>query len=234
MTGGADTSEGPTSKRPRSRWTRGLAIVGATALVLAAAPTSAQRPKPERLLKETRADGSLVLDESGLTRGFEQIKRMLRAVDVEDIGGAKVEVHAGRLPEMGVDYDSFRRLADGPGTGMIEFQTVSPIKLRTETGLRFGELAVAPGNVADDYPGLFSLWIEKLEGDSWRLIFNHEADTWGTMHDPAADLGGVPLQHQRNVGAQGPFSVAIEPDGGGYLLVLSWGEHSWSVGFTAG
>jgi hypothetical protein len=208
-------------------------LCGAAVAVLAlvgAVPGAAQRPKPERIVKEEREDGSLVLDESGLTKNFEVMKNALRNVDVDEIAGGEIEVHTPRLPTMGVDYESFVALDEG----IVEFRVASAIKMRTETSLRFGDVAVTTGNVAADYPGLYSLWLRKVSDDDWRLIFNHEADAHGTMHESEADVGEVALSHELTEGGKETLMIAIEPGEGGGTLKLAWGEHSWSVPFTVG
>ena len=190
-----------------------------------------ERKAPERVVKEKRADGSLVLDESGLTNNFETMKRMMRWIDNETIDGKEVEVHTGRLPLMGIDWESFQNLE----SGLVEFQVVGAIKMKTAATLKFGDLTIGAGNVAPDYPGLYSLWIRKVSADDWRLIFNHEADAWGTMHDPAQDVGEVPLTHTVDEAASTPsLMIDLEPNesGDGGLLKLGWGAHKWSVPFA--
>lgn len=225
-----------------------MAVLGALLLWSAAAvsvPATAQdHPKPKRIVKEERADGSLVLDESGLTEGFRVMKQMIRAVDTEKIGDAEVEVHSGRLPIQSLDYRTFEELASSGEPGIVQFQAVAAIKLRTEAKLRFRSpdgktVEVGPGNVADGYPGLYSLWLERTESGDWLLHFNHEADAWGTMYDPAKNAGTAALGHRVDENTKSALKIEIEERGdkggpNGWKLELAWGGHRWTSYFDAG
>ncbi len=197
--------------------------------VFSAATASAQKPqKPERIVKETLEGGGLVLDESGLTKGFEAMNAALRYTAKKQIAGGEVEVHTGRLPVVTRDYKSFAQLE----SGIVRFELAAAIKLRTATDLKFGDVAVRTGNVAADYPGLYSLWLRKVSEDDWRLVFNRESDAWGSMHDPAADLGEVKLQHARDDSAKSMLMVKLEGDDSRGELQLAWGPHTWTAPFT--
>ena len=64
----------------------------ATAIVLAGS-SGAATLEEKRLVKEERADGSLVLDESGLTQGFEQMLRMMQSLAEVEVDGGSVVVY---------------------------------------------------------------------------------------------------------------------------------------------
>ena len=119
--------------------------------------------------------------------------------------------------------------------GLFEFQTAAAIKLRTEADIVVGELEVTAGNVSPGFAGLYSLWLRLDDDGQWVLIVNHEPDVWGTMHDPAKDLGSTPLEHSVVEDGKSRLTIDIEPPEGDApgVLELSWGEHRWRTTVTA-
>ena len=98
--------------------------------------------------------------------------------------------------------------------GLFEFQTAAAIKLRTEADIVVGELEVPAGNVSPGFAGLYSLWLRLDDDGQWVLIVNHEPDVWGTMHDPAKDLGSTPLEHSVVEDGKSRLTIDIEPPEG--------------------
>jgi len=146
-----------------------------------------------------------------------------------ELAGAKIQVMWAPLPPKGSDFAAVDELDTG---AVVRFAGAAAVKLLTSADLLFGDLRVARGNAAEDYPGVYALWIERCD-DGWRLIFNEQADVWGTQHHPAADVGGVALEHQLGESGEGSFDVElVAEDGGKGLLVLSWGPHRWSAPFS--
>ena len=128
------------------------------------------------------------------------------------------------------DFEQIATIEPGK---VVRFLDEQAIKLATDLTLRFGELEVNPGNVADNYPGVYSLWLKRTEG-GWNLVFNHKPDVWGTQHDPAADLGEVPLTHGKAEEASDVLVGSLDelPEGGrNSALRLTWGSHTWSAPF---
>jgi hypothetical protein len=146
-----------------------------------------------------------------------------------ELSGAEVSVAWGAEPAKGPHFDAVETLRPGD---VIRFPGFAAVKLTTPVDLLFGELRVEEGNAAEDYPGVYSLWIERAE-DGWRLVFNHRADVWGTQYDPSADAGRVALAHARTDEEAKTLAVElVETEGGGGLLGIGWGSHRWSVPFS--
>jgi hypothetical protein len=102
--------------------------------------------------------------------------------------------------------------------------------------LRFGEAILATGNVSPDFAGVYSFWLRApAEGrDEWRLVFNDEADVWGTQRDPARDRVEVPLEHEVVADEAKELTVALTAQGvDGGLLELRWGTYRWRASFIA-
>ena len=206
---------------------RRLPQVAALLLVVAAAgPAAGQFAETEDVIEKPSKEGEgRKLDASGLTNAFALLVNATRSIDRAEIGGGTVEVNAGRLPLIGVDWEALQEHEQG----LFEFQTAAAIKLRTEADIVVGELEVPAGNVSPGFAGLYSLWLRLDDDGQWVLIVNHEPDVWGTMHDPANDLGETPLEHSVVEGGKSRLAIDIEPPEGDApgALKLSWGEHRW-------
>ncbi|MCY3926872.1 MAG: DUF2911 domain-containing protein [Acidobacteria bacterium] len=209
---------------------RRLPPVAAVVLFLAGVggPVSAQFAETERIIEKPSKEGEgRKLDASGLTNAFAVLVAATRSIDKAEIGGGMVEVNAGRIPLMSLDWQSFLEHEQG----LLEFQTFAAIKLRTEADIVVGDLEVPTGNVSPGFAGLYSLWLRLDDNGRWVLIVNNEPDVWGTMHDPAKDLGETRLEHSIVDGGKSRLTIEIEPPEGETpgALKLSWGEHRWQT-----
>ena len=144
-----------------------------------------------------------------------------------EIAGQAVRLRFDRLPAPGPDYDRLEGLADGEVLGPIYGK---PFKFWTDADLAFEDAKIAAHNHGPTYPGVYSLWL-KREGDGWKLVFNHLADVWGTMHMAEHDAAETPLNVRTLDEAAELTEGRIEADGDGGLLTLRWGKMEWSVPF---
>ena len=130
--------------------------------------------------------------------------------------------------EIGTDHRDFAALESTADGELVELTGGAVIRLRTEVPLRFGDTLVPTENLATDFPGSYGLWL-KASGENWRLVFNHEADSWGTQHDPAFDAAEIALGHAHG----GPFTdrplaVYLVPRHEGEIgVIIHWGQHTW-------
>jgi hypothetical protein len=158
-----------------------------------------------------------------------------RTVATLPLANGEVMAHVGKLPIDGADFAALSALEPG---GLLALPGAAACKLRTEVSLRFGDVVVPTGNVAADYAGLYSLWLrapaQAGDAEGWALVFNDEADVWGTQRDPARDRVSVPLLHERTSEEAKELAVELraDGDGGGALLELRWGPHRWWATFT--
>ena len=127
------------------------------------------------------------------------------------------------------DFAGIESLADG---AVLRLTRAAVLRLRNETPLRFGEVAIPTGNLAPGFAGSYGLWL-KRRGDGWRLVFNHEADSWGTQHDPAFDAAEIELAYSEDGLATRPFGAALVPaTQSAGRLVIHWGAHEWAADYT--
>ena len=127
------------------------------------------------------------------------------------------------------DFAGVETLADGE---VLRLTQAAVIRLRNETPLRFGDVTLPTGNLAPGFAGSYGLWL-KRRGDGWRLVFNHEADSWGTQHDPAFDAAEIDLAYSQDGLDTRPLGAALVPataDAG--RLVIHWGAHEWAADYT--
>jgi hypothetical protein len=133
-----------------------------------------------------------------------------------------------------VEGRDFRDLASAPDGRVIQLTESAVPRLRIEAPLRFGNATIRIGNQGAGFPGSYGLWLKRV-GSGWRLVLNHEADAWGSQHDPKFDAAEIPLIHTDGHPASRPFAVALLPIAAdrGRLLIL-WGPHEWSAEFAIG
>ena len=144
-----------------------------------------------------------------------------------EIAGQAIRLRFDRLPAPGPDYDKLEALTDGAVLGPIHGK---PFKFWTDADLAFEDVEVAAHNHGPTYPGVYSLWL-KREGDAWKLVFNHLADVWGTMHMAEHDAGETPLTFRTLAEPEAATHGVLEANGDGGRLVIRWGSMEWSTPF---
>ncbi|MXY23185.1 MAG: DUF2911 domain-containing protein [Acidobacteria bacterium] len=127
------------------------------------------------------------------------------------------------------DYSRFEETADGD---VVELVRAAPVRIKSDVGLRFGEMDLPTGNLAPGFAGAYAIWLRR-SGDGWRLVFNNEPDSWGTRHDPEFDAVEVAVDYTRGDRSFRPLGGTLVPTGAdrGRLLV-HWGPHEWTADFT--
>lgn len=131
-----------------------------------------------------------------------------------------------------VDHDDFAALATMGDGEVVRLTQGAVIRLRNEVPLQFGDTSIPIENLAPDFPGSYGLWL-KRSGDGWRLVFNHEPDSWGTQHNPAFDAVEIDLEHSEDgleTRSLGATLVPVTAHSG--RLVIHWGAHEWAADFT--
>lgn len=144
-----------------------------------------------------------------------------------EIADQAIRLRFDLLPAPGPDYDKLDTLADGEVLGPIYGK---PFKFWTDADLAFEDAKIAAHNHGPTYPGVYSLWL-KREGDGWKLVFNHLADVWGTMHFAEHDAGETPLTFRTLAEPVEETEGVLEVDGNGGMLTIRWGSMEWSTPF---
>ncbi len=195
------------------------------------------------ILKDGDGLGGQIVDKGGLFKA-DLVGTAMSQEDVDNVQGRRPDPTEARLTVDGKkirigfadlsmdtsDWELFQKLGDGE---VFTFTLSRATKMYTDLDLAFGDTIVKSGNVADDYPGVYSLWLKKGE-DGWRLLFNEQPDIWGTRYDAKHDVAEVPLTVAKIDGEpQGKFLMVIEEnDDKSATLKVRWGNQEWSAPFS--
>ncbi len=144
-----------------------------------------------------------------------------------DFLGIDVKVTYGPLK---VGEEDYRRLGEVKDGEVFEYVYSRVTKLFTDADLLFGDALILAGNAGPDYPGVYSLWLKRV-GNGWRLVFNEEADVWGTQHDPSRDVAEIPLTLSRLAEEEKRFLIELDQQGDIGVLRLAWGPNEWIANF---
>ena len=97
--------------------------------------------------------------------------------------------------------------------------------LFTTRVLTFGQLTVPPGS--------YTLWIQHTRHGTF-LVVNRQTGQWGTIYDPAQDIGRAPMQVAPAPGHVEELTVTVRSLGGNRgVIEFAWGDAVVSAPFTA-
>jgi len=136
------------------------------------------------------------------------------------IGGAQLSVDYGR-PEL-LGRDMLGKLEDGQvwRLGMNE-ATV----FESDQDLTFGDTVIKAGS--------YSLWARKVSSEEWHLIFNSEAEIWGTQRKPENDVAEVPAERTELSESVEKFVIELVPTGDqSGEIVMKWATLQLRVPFS--
>ena len=134
--------------------------------------------------------------------------------------------------ELGVEHDDFALIPSVADGEVVRLTEAAITRLRTEVPLQFGRVTIPTDNQAPGSPGSYGLWLKRA-GAGWRLVFNHEADSWGTQHNPEFDAEEIEVAHSQDGLVTRPLGVDLVPTSArSGQLVIHWGAHEWTADFT--
>ncbi len=202
------------------------------ALLLAAAPIVAQESSPPNRSDSTpataqTADGDTEARAAARRERFRRL-RYGNLAELE-LGGKELRIS---YPDLLTDSDDYRAF-ESLGAGEVSsWKSGRAVKLLTHASLSFDGIVVPYGNASPDYPGVYSLWPRRT-ADGWSLVFNGEADIWGSQRDATADAVEVPLEHSTADEPTEKLTIEfleVEP---GAVLRIAWGDHQFLAAFEA-
>ncbi|MBC7829764.1 MAG: DUF2911 domain-containing protein [Chitinophagaceae bacterium] len=110
-----------------------------------------------------------------------------------------------------VPYDRFWRTGANAATRLV-----------TDHTLIFGEKELPAG--------AYSIWTLPSQ-QGWTMMFNSQANVWGTEYNPAFDVLHVPMQSEQLPEVIEQFTMEIKPARGGGMLNVIWEKTKASVQF---
>lgn len=146
------------------------------------------------------------------------------------INGKRVRI---AFADLTMDSSDWKLFEDTKSGEVFKYTLSRATKMYTDLDITFGDVIVKKANVAENYPGVYSLWLKRV-GKGWSLIFNSVPDTWGTRHDPEFDVAEVPLEVRKVKGdPQESFIIRLDrEDGDDGTLTMLWGNLEWSTKFS--
>jgi hypothetical protein len=146
-----------------------------------------------------------------------------RATSKMTIGGKTVSVEYGRPSLKGrAVADLLGRLKAG---GFWRLGADQSTTFSTEVDLQFDGVTVPSGE--------YSLWAERGEDNSWKLVFNKQHGQWGTQHDASQDLGSAPLKESKASNSEEMVTIRLTKSSTGGTISIQWGEMKLTTSFKA-
>jgi hypothetical protein len=139
------------------------------------------------------------------------------------LNGKTVSVEYGRPGLKGRSTDELLGQLKPGGVWRMGADTSTTFK--TEVDLAFGEVTVPAGE--------YSLWMQKQDDNSWKLVFNKQHGQWGLRHDPAQDLVSAPLKQSQAANSVEQVTITLTKAGAVGEIRIEWGTLVAAANFTA-
>ena len=141
------------------------------------------------------------------------------------IGGTKIEINYSAPSKKGRQIWG-GALLNSPSEQVWRLGANEATTLKTSGALQFGSLSVPAGT--------YTLYFDHAKEGAEKLIINKQTGQWGTEYDAGQDLGRVDLKMEKLSTPVEQMTIAIEPQGAGGVLKISWDDRAYSANFTAG
>lgn len=143
-----------------------------------------------------------------------------RGTATASFGQAKISINYGRPKLQGRDMLGQAKEGMVWRMGMNEATTI-----KTDVDLKFGETTIPKGE--------YSLFMKKVSGDKWELIFNKQTGQWGTQRKPENDLASIPMTSSTLEDSVETFTIEVtsKDDTSGSISAM-WANAKMSCDFT--
>jgi len=146
-----------------------------------------------------------------------------RGTSTLTLNGKTISVEYGRPSLRGRTTDEM--LGKLPAGGFWRMGSNKSTTFKTEIDLAFGDVTVPVGE--------YSIWMQRQEDKSWKLVFNKQHGQWGTNHDASQDLASVPLEESKATKPVEMVTLTLHKAGSGGTLTIQWGTLEAAASFKA-
>ena len=146
-----------------------------------------------------------------------------RGTSTLTIKGKTVSVEYGRPSLRGRTTDEL--LGKLPAGGFWRLGSNKAATLKTGVDLAFGDVTVPAGE--------YSIWMQRQDENSWKLVFNKQHGQWGTEHDTSQDFASAPMEVSKPSAPVEMVTLTLHKAGGGGTLTIEWGTLEAVASFTA-
>jgi len=146
-----------------------------------------------------------------------------RAMTKVAVAGKNVMIEYGRPSTEGAGY---KQLASVKPDQIWRMGKNEATNIKTDADIKAGDKTIKAGR--------YSLWAKKT-ADGWNLVFNNDADVWGTNHKASSDIGEIPLTMSKPASPAQLLTIELKADSStpnGVNYRLSWGDQEATAKFT--
>jgi len=147
-----------------------------------------------------------------------------RGTSTLSIKGKTVSVDYGRPALKGRTSDALLGRLKPGGVWRLGADTSTTFK--TGIDLVFGDVTIPAGE--------YSVWMQRQEGDSWKLLFDKQHGQWGEPEpDPSQCFASVPLVGSTPAASTELVTLTLSKADGGGTLTIQWGTLEVAASFKA-
>jgi hypothetical protein len=147
-----------------------------------------------------------------------------RGTSTLTIKGKTISVDYGRPSLKGRTTDELLgKLKSG---GVWRLGANSSTTFKTGIDLAFGDVTVPAGE--------YSIWMQRQEDNSWKLLFDKKHGQWGDpTPDPADCFASTPLTESKAASSVETLTLTLSKVSGGGALTIKWGTLEVATKFKA-
>jgi len=150
-------------------------------------------------------------------------QRNPRGTSTLTLQGKTVSVDYGRPSLKGRTTDELLGGLKAGGLWRLGADTSTTFKNGVD--LAFGDVTIPAGE--------YSIWMQRQDDNSWKLVFNKQHGQWGTKHDASQDFASVPLKESKAANPVEMVTLTLSKKGGGGTLTIEWGTLEAAASFKA-
>jgi hypothetical protein len=147
-----------------------------------------------------------------------------RGTSTLTLKGKTVSVEYGRPSLKGRTTDAL--LGGLKAGGLWRIGADKSTTFKTAGDLAFGDVTIPAGE--------YSIWMQRQEDNSWKLLFDQKHGQWGAPAPDASEaFASVPLSATNATAPVEMVTITLHKAGGGGELVIEWGTLKASATFKA-